>query len=405
MTATRKGVSWRAATITALAAAAWLVAAALLWRTTVPGDLHLLQLDPGDFFSSSELARTARYERFLRIDIVLSTLASIAVLLVLVRRAPRLARDTGLGPIGAGLIVGMIILIALWAVDLPFAIALRWWDRRHGLATGPWIEWLVDPWAELGGAVAFVMLQIAVLMAFARRFPRNWWLAVTPVFLTLALVFVVVSPYLLAFGVDRPQSPELRADIQRLERSEHVEGTPVDVEKVSDMTKEANAFTTGLGPTTRVVLWDTLLDGRFSAGEVRFVIAHELGHVAHRHLWKGLGWSALFAFPITFFLARVTRRRGGLGDPGVLPYGFLVLVLLNIALAPVGNVVSRRFESEADWSALKATRDPASGRGLFEEFSKTSLEQPNPPTWAYIYFDTHPTIMQRIAMTDAWKER
>jgi STE24 endopeptidase len=387
-----------------LAGALWIVGAVLLWtRTTVPGDLSLPKLDPRQYFGAAELARTARYERFVRIDFILSTLASIGALLVLVRRAPRLARSTGLGPIGAGLIVGMVMLIVLWAVNLPFALALRAWDQHYGLTRGSWIEWLIEPWAELGGGVALLMLQIAVLMAFARRYPRHWWLPVTPVFLALATFFVLVSPYLLAFGVDRPKSPQLRSDIQRLERIEHVEGTPVDVEKVSDTTKQANAFAAGLGPTTRVVLWDTLLDGRFTRGEVRFVVAHELGHLAHKHLWKGLGWSVLFAFPITFLLARVTRRRGGMGDPGVLPYGVLVLVVLNIALTPVGNLVSRHFESEADWSALRATRDPASGRGLFQEFSKTSLQQPNPPTWAYLFFETHPTAMQRIAMTEAWK--
>ena len=135
------------------------------------------------------------------------------------------------------------------------------------------------------------------------------------------------------------------------------------------------------------------------------MLAHELGHVKHEHLYKGLGWAVLFAFPITFLLAELTRRRGGMGDPGVLPYGFLVLAVLGALVTPVGNVISRRVEAEADWEALETTKDPASGRGLFQEFSETSLGQPNPPTWAYVYFDTHPTIMQRIAMTEAWKQR
>jgi len=173
------------------------------------------------------------------------------------------------------------------------------------------------------------MLAVAILMAFARRYPRHWWLPVMPVFLAVATVFLLVSPYLLALGVNPPAKPALRADIQRLERVEHVEGTPVDVEKVSDTTTQANAFATGLGRTTRVVLYDTLLDKRFSRGEVRFVVAHEFGHVAHKHLWKGLGWTVLFASPLAFLLAQVTWRRGGLGDPGVLPYGLLVLVLAN----------------------------------------------------------------------------
>jgi STE24 endopeptidase len=387
-----------------VAAAVWLVAAYLLLRTTVPGGLHLSGLDQHRYFSASELTRTARYARFVRIDLVLSLLASIVALLVLMKRAPRLARDTGLGPIGAGLIVAAVMLAVLWAVDLPFSMALRWWDQHHGLTEGSWFEWLVQPWAELGGGVAFVMLQVAVVMAFARRYPRNWWLPVTPIFLALAVVFLVVSPYLLAGLIHRPSTPVLRQDVQTLE---HVEGidTPVDVEKMSDVTKEANAFSVGLGPTERIVLWDTLLDGRFTNGEVRVVLAHEFGHIGHHHLWKGLAWAALFAFPIAFAIARLTARRGGLGDPGLLPYAVLVLLLLNVALTPVTNAVSRRYEGEADWSALRAANDPASQKKLFQQFAETSLEQPNPPTWAYLFFENHPTLMQRIAMAEAWRER
>src|SRR5439155_8688462 len=271
------------------------------WKTTVPS-LDLSGLDPRHYFSSFDLARTARYERFVRIDLVLSLLAEIATLVVFMRRAPRLARITGLGPIGAGLIVAMVLVIVLWAVGLPFAIALRWWDQRHNLTEGSWIQWLVDPWAQLTGKVAFVMLLVAVVMAFARRYPRHWWLPVTPIFLAVATVFVFVSPYLLAGGIHRPQSPLLRQDVRTLEEREGI-NTPVDLERVSDVTKEVNAFAVGIGPTERIVVWDTLLDGRFTNNEVRVVLAHEFGHIAHRHLWKGIGWSLLFTFPIAFALA------------------------------------------------------------------------------------------------------
>jgi STE24 endopeptidase len=398
MTATRKTL----ATITALAIP-WLVAAWFLWNTDVPSDLRLPDLSPRDYFTAAQLDETADYSRFVRTVLVLSLVATVVALLVLIRRMPRLARSTGLGPIGAGMIVGMVMLVVLWAVNLPFSITLRWWDERHDLAEGSWIEWLVAPWAELGGAVLYVMLVIAIVMGFARRYPRFWWAAVTPFFLALTTFFLFIAPYLLAFGIDKPKSPQLRQDVRVLAARTGAKGTPVDIEKVSNVTSQANAFAAGLGPTERIVLWDTLLDGRFDRGEVRVVVAHEFTHIARHHLWKGLGWFALFTFPIAFVVAEATRRRGGLGDPGVLPYGALVLVLANVAIAPVTNLVSRRYEAEADWGALKATRDPDSMQKLMEGFSETSLGQPDPPKWARIFFGTHPTLMQRIEMAEAWK--
>jgi STE24 endopeptidase len=190
-----------------------------------------------------------------------------------------------------------------------------------------------------------------------------------------------------------------------LERREGVTGTPIHVQDVSSYTHQANAYANGVGPSANVILWDTLLDGRFTNGEVRFVLAHELGHVAHRHILKGIGWTALFVLPILWLVTLVARFRGGIADPGALPFALLALVVLGLLAAPFENVVSRRYESEADWSALKATNDAASGRKLFIDFERTSLQEPDPPTWDYLLLETHPTLAQRIAMTEAWIKR
>ncbi|MGH2932383.1 MAG: M48 family metalloprotease [Gaiellaceae bacterium] len=387
----------------ALVVLGWLASAWYLWRTQVPGDLNLPNLSAQEFFDAKLLEETADYARFVRIVTVLSIVATLITLVVLVYRIPPLARATGLGSIGSGMIVSMVMLVVVWAVGLPFSIALRWWDTRYDLAEGGWLEWLIEPWAVLGGSIAFIMLQVAVVMGFARRYPRFWWIPVPPVFLAITVFFIVVSPYLLAFDIDRPSDPQLRRESEVLAKKVGAEGTPVDVEKVSNVTSQPNAFAAGIGPTRRIVLFDTLLDGRFSDDSVAVVVAHEFGHIARKHIAKGLGWSVLLAFPIAFLIAEATRRRGGLGDPAVLPYGALVLVVINLALMPVANEISRRYESEADWVALRATNDPAAAESLFEGFAKESLSQPDPPGWWHIYFGTHPTLLQRIEMAEAWK--
>ena len=61
------------------------------------------------------------------------------------------------------------------------------------------------------------------------------------------------------------------------------------------------------------------------------MIAHELGHVARDHVWKSIGWFALFAFPGTYLIARVTRRRGGMARPEAVPLALLALVVLGLA--------------------------------------------------------------------------
>jgi STE24 endopeptidase len=152
-----------------------------------------------------------------------------------------------------------------------------------------------------------------------------------------------------------------------------------------------------------VILWDTLLDGRFGVGEVRVVIAHELGHVAANHVPKAIAWYALFAFPGTYLIARITRRRGGMGRPEAVPLGLLVFVVLGLLASPVENAISRHREAEADWRALDATRDPAAASALFRRFVPLALDDPDPPLWDYVLRENHPTIVQRLAMAEAWR--
>jgi Zn-dependent protease with chaperone function len=43
--------------------------------------------------------------------------------------------------------------------------------------------------------------------------------------------------------------------------------------------------------------------------------------------------------------------------------------------------------------------------GLFKRFSATSLGDPTPPGWAYVMLDTHPPLLDRIEMAEAWRTR
>ena len=151
---------------------------------------------------------------------------------------------------------------------------------------------------------------------------------------------------------------------------------------------------------------ERFLDAAREAGaEIRFVLAHEIGHLARDHIWKSVAWYALFAFPGAFLIARLTRRRGGMADPRAVPLSLFVLVVLSLLALPVQNAITRHLEAEADWMALQTTRDPAAGRKLFHRFTTTTLDEPNPSTFEYLLLENHPTIAQRIAMANVWEAR
>jgi STE24 endopeptidase len=386
-------------------AALWLLAASLLWRTQVPADLRLPALEPRSEFSRAHLDATADYARVARALWVASNLVQLAVLGLLVWLGPRLAARVPGGRLRRGLTLLVIVLTTVWLARLPVRAVSHWWRRRHGLSDQGYFDWLTDPWLELAASAGIACVALAAAMLLARRFGRRWWLAGAPVLAVVGAAVVLIQPLVDTPRLEPLRNPKLAAEIRGLAREIGVGKVDVDVKDASERTTTANAEVTGIGPTRRVVLWDTLLDGRFTPGEIRFIAAHELAHVARRHVWKGVAWFALLVVPCAYVLAEVTRRRGGISEPAAVPLAVLTVVALQLALLPLANLISRRYEAEADWVALEATRDPGSMRRLMRRFSETSLAQPDPPTWAYLLRSNHPSLLERIAMADAWGSR
>jgi STE24 endopeptidase len=381
----------------------WCICAWLLARTSVPA-LHLSGLDVHRYFSQRSLTRAESYSRGVQVLWLLGVVATLTTLVVLMRQLPPRVRTIGLGRIGSAVIVGMVLLVTLWFVALPFSLAQLWWEHHWGLGPFDILAWLGSQWSLLLPEAVSALATIVLLVGLAGRF-RRWWLVATPIVVVVAALFALASGWLAAAASHPLRNEQLAADGRRLARLEHVAGTPIRVQDVSQWTNQANAYTVGFGPSAHVVLWDTLLDGRFTRGEKDAVIAHELGHVRSRHIIKGIAWTALVVLPTLWLAAFATRRRGGVGDPANLPFVFLLLTVLGLLFTPFENSVSRRYEAEADWRSLNATRDPASSRALFQSFERTSLEDPEPPLWDYLWLENHPTLGQRIAMVEQWRER
>jgi STE24 endopeptidase len=406
MTATRMGPRRAEATralVLGATLALWLVGASLLWRTAVPDGLRLPELDPDRLFSAEQLRETADYARVARLLWLGSTLLQLGVLGALAVLGPRLAAHLRGGAVRRGLVLLGFVLVAVWLARLPVGVAAHWWRRRHGLSRQGYLDWLVSPWLELAASALVAALALVGAMLLARRLGDRWWLVGGPLLAVLGAGTVLLQPLVMAPRLDPLDDRQLVAEIRRLGRLEGVRPLPVEVKRASERTTRPNAEVAGIGPTRRVVLWDTLLDGRFTRAEILFVAAHELAHVGRRHLWKGVAWLGLLAVPCVWVLARATRRLGGLGEPAAVPLAALVVVALELALLPFVNAVSRRYEAEADWVALEATRDPAAARGVFRRFSAESLAQPDPPAWSRPLLGSHPTLLERMAMANAWQ--
>jgi STE24 endopeptidase len=387
-----------------VAAVAWVYAATRLWRTTVPADLHLPPVDVHKWFTGKQLSDATSFERFLVIDGLLAQIALVVVLVLYARNWRRFTKESAAGRIGTGLLLGMLAFAFVWIAQLPFGLAAVWWEHKHGVSKQGVLEYALDSWLMLGGRFLFVCAAIAIVMALARPFRRTWWIPGGVVFTGLALLFAFLSPYLIP-DLGKLHRHDLRVAAKHLAKVEGVKDVTVSVEKVHQFTTAPNAEATGIGSTKRVILWDTLVRKPFTIREIRPVIAHELAHLKRNHILKSVGLYALFAFPLAFAIAVATRRRGGMYEAGAVPLAILVLTLLSIITTPLQNAFVRRYETEADWVALNATRDPAAQRSTMRLLAVTSKSRPNPPAAEHLFEDGHPTILERIALTKAWEER
>jgi STE24 endopeptidase len=346
------------------------------------------------------LVHEARYvERFFDGAWVLSTLLVFAAYALVFRRARVIAPRLGLGRVNAGIVLGVVALAAAWAAALPGALAATWWDRRHGVSRESYAAAVAGEWVQLL-AVAFVAtVALALVLTLARRLGRWWWAPAAPLLAAIFLALQFVTPYVTSVGTHPVRSPALRSEIRRLAASEHAGSPAVGIEDVSGRTRAANAFSVGIGPTERIVLWSTLFGREFDRAEVRFVVGHELAHLARNHIARGVAWFALLVLPIL----AVTAWAVDIRRPAAVPLALLVVGVLHLAVLPLQNAISRRYEAEADWIGLDGTRDPAAARGLFTGFVASSLQDPSPPEWVHVLLDDHPSLLQRVEMARAWR--
>src|SRR6185369_7617776 len=106
-------------------------AAWLLWRSSLPA-YHLPHLDEAALFPPHALHRAQHYSGVERLFWLGKTITQLVVLGVFVRYGVRWMRESAAGPIGTGMLLGMIGFAFVWAAELPLAVLTVWWRHRYG---------------------------------------------------------------------------------------------------------------------------------------------------------------------------------------------------------------------------------------------------------------------------------
>lgn len=278
--------------------------------------------------------------------------------------------------------------------------AERVWGTSERSVSG----WLAD---ELkGAAVGAVVtgLLVALADAVVVRAPRRWpWIAIGGTPPLLAFATVVAPTFVMPlFNRYEPVRGDLEARIRALAARYGVGDAQILRFDMSRQTKKANAFVTGVLGTERIALGDTLVEA-FPDDETLFVVAHELGHYVRRDPWSGIaaGTAAIAATLLgADALLRRTTSRGVDGPAQGARLAFYATVL-QLALMPAMNALSRSLERRADRFAVAATGDPSSGARAFRRLAEQNLAELDPPRWAELLFSSHPSLASRITALES----
>jgi len=306
-------------------------------------------------------------------------------------------------------LLGFHVVIA--AIALPVAFYASYVvPCAFGLGRQSRRAWAID-WlkglaltAILGTLVGGVYLWMVIALG------SQWWWMFGLFISVVGLGLAFLTPYVLVplFFKMRPLADS--ATVERIHALVNRAGMPVKAVCSLDFsrrTAEANAAVIGLGRSRRVVIADTLMS-EFTPDEVDAVVAHELGHHAHRDVQRLLLGNAVLIWIGLFMAGRfdsvalpVLSLPSLAYVPGY-PTVFFVIELFFLLVSPFLNWWSRRLESRADRFALQLTGDPTAFAAAMRRIGCQNLVELCPPRWSEVLLATHPALQRRIQLAQSW---
>lgn len=278
-------------------------------------------------------------------------------------------------------------------------------EHKYNLSNQTFWKWIWENAKEtlVGSAIGIPLLLIFFFIL--STFENTWWLPFGIIMFIVSVLLAKILPIFilpLFYKVTPIEDANLKERIIKLGTEAGMNVENVFKFNMSKNTKKANAAFTGLGKTKRILLGDTLLDN-YSHDEIETVIAHELGHYKKKHIIKNLVIGTFFSFATFYFIAELyslTLRYFGFSsitDISALPLIVLWGSLIGLIISPISNLISRRFEYEADNYAVTSTNKKDAFVATLNKLTDQNLGDREPHPLVEWFFYSHPSIRKRTA--------
>ncbi len=307
------------------------------------------------------------------------------------------------------IIFSVLLTVTVALFSLPLSLGSGFYlEHAFKLSDQSLLDFLIDKLKTIG--VSCVLNSIALLIFFGvvKRFRVHWplvlWLISIPVFaLGIFAEPIVIDPI---FNKFTPMADgSLKTQITDLAVKAKIPNAVILVADKSKQTNKMNAYVTGIGDSSRIVLWDSTIN-KLPEDQVLAVVGHEIGHYSMHHIYWGFGMIVLatlllvpFAYLGSSWLIAVLPKRwhvGSLSDYAVTPVLMILSVSVGFITMPLFNFVSRYQEHQADRYGLELTDNRLAMANLFITFAEKNLSEPDPPAVIKFFLFTHPTLKERI---------
>lgn len=277
-------------------------------------------------------------------------------------------------------------------------------EHQYELSNQTIGKWMFE---NFKGLIVSLVIGIPILLIFyyiLNKFGELWWLPFAFTLFIISVVFARLLPVIvlpLFYKISPIDNEDLKMRITRIAENAGVKVENVFKFNMSKNTKKANAAFTGLGKSKRILLGDTLLDN-YSHDEIETVVAHELGHYKKNHITKNIIIGTIASFGTLFLIAYLYDISLGwfgfssIKEIAALPILSIWAMLVGLVETPLTNILSRKFEYEADEYAISATGKPSAFISTLKKLTDQNLADKSPHPFVEWFFYSHPSITRRI---------
>lgn len=388
--------------------------------TTIPVEYKGSAADPEQFMNARELELSEEYSTIRNLlfflEIPYEWLFYLLILIFGFSKAfEKWAYSSSKWLIMRTIIYTFWLSIFSFLAFFPFAFIRYVLAKTYHISVETFSSWMksemIDFWVNWG---FFIIITFAIYWLIQKNEKRWWfysWLLSIP--FTVFLMYiqpVIIDPLYHEFSPLK--NKELEEKILNFAQRAGIPAEHVFEVNMSEKTNALNAYVTGVGSNSRIVLWDTTLN-RLDEDGVLFIMAHEMAHYVEKHIYFGIAGYLLLSFFGLFLTAKllkwIVERFGPVlnitswKNISSLPLILCIISVLSFSSSPLSNAVSRYQEVRADRYAIEMTENPKAAIESFQILTKTGLSQVNPPALVKWFRYTHPTMLERITFIENYQ--